>query len=154
MDEVRRFCDQLKRSYEGHAWHGPGVRESVEGLTAAQAAMRPLASAHTIWEIVLHITAWEEAALRVLEGQEIGEMPDEQNFPPMPAVSEEAWHQALGHLESVHRRLLEDAHDVTAEELTQTVPGKQYSLYFLLHGVVQHNVYHAGQIVLLRKAIS
>ena len=151
MDEVRRLSDQLKRSYEGHAWHGPALRELLEGVSAAAAAARPIPGAHSIWELVLHVAAWEDAARRMIDGEDSGEMPEESNFPPVPPTSEKAWHETLGHLESVHRMLLEEVHDLTDEELMQTVPGRKYTFYFLLHGVVQHNLYHAGQITLLKK---
>ena len=153
MDEVRRLSDQLKRSYEGHAWHGPALRELLDGVSAQAAAARPVAGAHSIWELVLHVAAWEDAARRILDGEEIGDMPEAQNFPPAAAVSDHAWHEALGHLESVHRALVEDVHDLTDEELMQEVPSRKYTVYFLLHGVVQHNLYHAGQIALLKKLL-
>lgn len=153
MDEVRRLSDQLKRSYEGHAWHGPALCDLLEGLSAEAAARRPIPDAHSIWELVLHVAAWEDAARRMLDGESVGAMPEAENFPPVTELSEKAWHEALGHLESVHRALLEDVHDLTDEELMQEVPSKKYTVYFLLHGVVQHNIYHAGQIALLKKLL-
>jgi uncharacterized damage-inducible protein DinB len=153
MDEVRRIQDLLKRSLDGHAWHGPALEELIGDLPAAKAACRPIADAHTIWEMVLHLAAWVEAAQRMLDGEDIGELNGEVDWPPMPKATDEEWHRAKCHLESVMRRLLEDVHDLTDEELLHVVPGRKYSVYFLLHGIAQHNIYHAGQIAMLRKIV-
>src|ERR1035438_10207490 len=80
MTERARIADQLRRAFEGEAWHGDSVFEILEGVTAAQAASRPIAGAHTIWELVLHIAAWDGAALRRLGGV-AAELSDAQNFP-------------------------------------------------------------------------
>jgi uncharacterized damage-inducible protein DinB len=64
MNEVQRIVDQLRRAFEGEAWHGPAVMQILEGITAAQAAAHPASGAHSIWEIVLHIAAWEGAVSR------------------------------------------------------------------------------------------
>ena len=62
MTETERIRDQLRRAFEGDAWHGPGVLELLENVTASQAAARPIAGAHSIWELVVHIQAWEVPA--------------------------------------------------------------------------------------------
>jgi uncharacterized damage-inducible protein DinB len=152
MDEVRRIHDQLKRSLDGHAWHGPALEELLADVPASKAFCHPIPEAHSIWEIVLHISAWGEAAQRMLNGEDVGALDPCTDWPKVGRHSEEEWHRARGHLESVMRRLLEDVHDLTDEELLEIVPGHKYSVYFLLHGVVQHNIYHAGQIALLKKA--
>ena len=68
MTEIERILDQLKRAYEGDAWHGPSVREALAGVTAQQAHARPLTNAHSIWELVHHIAVWENVGRRRLEG--------------------------------------------------------------------------------------
>ena len=93
MPEATRIADQLRRAFDGEAWHGDSLLEILEGVTAAQAAARPIASAHTIWELVLHIAAWDGAALRRLGGAAV-ELADAENFPPVPDVSDAAWHAA------------------------------------------------------------
>ena len=154
MTEIDRILDQHKRSYEGGAWHGPALREVLADVTAAQAAARPLPNAHSIWEIVLHIAAWETATRKALDGIPI-DVPDAENFPPIPDTSEAAWQDALTTLETGHHALREaiarQTDDILDTEAGHFVPGRPYSYYFLLHGVIQHNLYHAGQIVLLKK---
>jgi len=152
MSEAERIADQLRRAYEGGAWHGPAVREVLAGVTAAQAARRPLSDAHTIWEIVLHIATWESVVRRRLEGEEIGELSPEQDWRPVRETSDAAWKNALADLEKNNRQLRDVIARVPESRLSETVPVKGYSVYTMLHGVIQHDLYHAGQMALLKKA--
>ena len=157
MREIDRILDQLKRSYDGEAWHGTALREILADVTAEQAAARPLPKAHTIWELVLHITAWENATRKALESIPI-DVSDEENFPAILDTSEAAWRETLTTLEATHYVLREAIAHLTDDMLDTSaghfVPGRPYSFYYLLHGVIQHNLYHAGQIVLLKKALA
>lgn len=151
MSEIERLQDQLRRSYEGEAWHGPSLRELLAGVDTETAAARPIADAHTIWEVVLHITAWQDAARRRLEG-EPAPLTDEEDWPPVLDVGDDAWSDTVAALEVTRRRLTEVVGELTESELDGRVIGQEYSVYALLHGVVQHDLYHAGQIALLKKA--
>ena len=153
MAEARRIQDQLRRALQGEAWHGPSVLEVLAGVTAARAAARPLAGAHSIWEIVLHITAWVDAVRRRLGGQPV-ELAPEQDWPPLNDTTEAAWSQSLEDLSNAHAELLKAVSRLDGSRLNETVPGKEYSVYFMLHGVIQHDLYHAGQIAILKKAAS
>ena len=104
--EVERILGELQRAFEGDAWHGPAVLELLNDVTAEQAAARPIAGAHSIWELVLHIAAWESAGRSRLEGDR-AELPDEENFPPVNDTSEAAWQQTIELLKAGHRRLLD-----------------------------------------------
>lgn len=154
MSEVERIADQLKRAYEGKAWHGPAVREVLAGVTVEQAARRPLANAHNIWELVVHIGVWEAFARRRLEGEVITDVPPEQDWPPVTATEAAAWKQTLAQLEVGHLKLRKALAALPEARLSETVQGMGYSVYFMLHGVVQHDLYHAGQIALLKKSVS
>lgn len=151
--ECERIADQLKRSYQGEAWHGPSLTAVLAGLTAEQAAAHPQADAHSIWELVLHITAWQREARRGLLGGGINPSPQE-DWPAIEDTGPEAWQKALRSLEEENRRLRETVVALEDEDLESQVGNRAYSVYFLLHGVVQHNLYHAGQIILLKKALS
>lgn len=151
MQEIKRIADQLKLAYEGEAWHGPSLRELLNGVTAETAAKKPLAQAHSIWEIVLHIAAWENAVRRRLEGESL-ELSQEEDWPPVNDTSEAAWKNALAALESGHKQLRETIQRLDDSQLEGLAAGQKYSVYFLLHGVIQHDLYHAGQIALLKKA--
>ena len=120
---------------------------------AARAAARPIAHAHTIWDLVLHIAAWDDAVLRRLGGAAV-ELSDVENFPPVTDTSDAAWRKALAEVRSVHEKLAAAVAALPDSRLDEMVPGKEgahYTFYYMLHGVVQHELYHAGQIALLKK---
>ena len=153
QSEAARIADQLRRSFDGEAWHGDSLFEILEGVTAAQAAARPIKGAHTIWELVLHIAAWDDAVLRRFAGVAL-ELSDVENFPPVTDTSEAAWHAALTQARRAHHDLIAAVNELPDSRLYELVPGKEgahYTFYYMLHGVVQHELYHAGQIALLKK---
>lgn len=154
MSEVERIADQLRRAHEGDAWHGPALREVLAGVTAGQAAAHPLANAHSIWEIVRHIGVWESVARRRLSGEVIGALPPEQDWPAATDTSEAAWQKTLGDLENGHEQLQQALARLVDRQLAEPIPGVGYTVYFMLHGAVQHALYHAGQIAVLKKATS
>ncbi|MEP7337696.1 MAG: DinB family protein [Acidobacteriota bacterium] len=150
MSEIVEIIDELKSIHDGDAWHGPSLKENLAGISAAQAAAKPVANAHSIWELVLHITAWEDVFLRRLEGQPMVE-PEEGDFPPVDASSEVAWQGTLQRLDDVHEKLLARISGLTEERLDEIVVGKDYTIRYLLRGIARHHVYHSGQIGLLKK---
>jgi uncharacterized damage-inducible protein DinB len=154
MSEAAHIADQLRRAFDGEAWHGDSLFEILEGVTAARAAARPIKGAHTIWELVLHIAAWDGAVLRRLGGVAV-ELSDAENFPPVTDVGEAAWRAALTQVRRAHHDLIAAVGGLSDSQLYDMVPGKEgehYTFYYMLHGVVQHELYHAGQIALLKKA--
>jgi uncharacterized damage-inducible protein DinB len=153
MTETARIADQLRRAFSGDAWHGDSLLEILDGVTAAQASARPVPHAHTIWELVLHIAAWDHAVRRRVGG-EVVELSDDQNFPPVRDTSESAWRKAMEHVRRMHDELVQAVSGFPDARLTEQVPGTHgahYNFYYMLHGVVQHELYHAGQIALLKK---
>ncbi|MGE5205778.1 MAG: DinB family protein [Chlamydiota bacterium] len=150
IEERSRIADQLKRAFEGDAWHGPAVLEVLEGVEAHAAASKPIAGAHSIWELVLHIAAWDGAICRRMEGQAL-QLSPEQDFPPVKDTSDSAWRSALDTLKQRHADLIQGVLAMPDYRLTSQVPGKDYDFYHMLHGAVQHELYHAGQIALLKK---
>jgi uncharacterized damage-inducible protein DinB len=153
MSEIKRILDQLKRSFEGEAWHGPSVREALANVNAEKAAAHPLPAAHSIWEITEHIAAWQHFVCKRLEGEQFEATP-EQDWPAIPSKDEQTWQKTLSNLEQGYRKLSSAIGRINDKELDQTyVPGKPYTLYFLIHGIIQHNLFHAGQISLLKKSV-
>ncbi len=151
MIEVKRIKDQLKRAFEGEAWHGPSLLELLADVTAEKAAAKPLAHAHSIWEIVLHIAAWEGAVRQRLEGERV-DVPAEGDWSLVEDTSEAAWSKTLEALKSGHMKLREAVMGLTDARLEEKIVGNPASVYGTLHGIIQHNLYHAGQIALLKKA--
>jgi len=152
MSEIPRIEDQLRRAFEGHAWHGPAVRELLADMTAAKAAGRPLPNAHSIWEIVLHIATWERVVRRRLQGEAVADLPTEEDWPPVRDSSEAAWRRAIDDLEQANHDLRDTMARASEARLAEMAPGKDHSVYVMLHGIIQHDLYHAGQIAVLKKA--
>lgn len=156
MSEVERIRDQFTRAFEGDAWHGPSVMATLNGVTAAQAAAHPIPGAHSIWELTLHIAAWEDACRRRLEGDP-AQLSDDENWRPIADTSEAAWERAKQELIDTHRRLLNAIAAIDDSRLDQPIMTSSEipfsSAYVTLHGGVQHDLYHAGQIAMLKKAI-
>lgn len=153
MGEATQIADQLHRAFHGEAWHGPALMELLGGVTPEQAARRPLPKAHSIWEIVLHIGAWENVARRWLAG-EIAALPNLEaadDWPPVHDRSATAWKQAVDALVANHDRLVQLVSKLSDPQLNEKVAGREYNVYFLLHGLAQHCLYHAGQIAVLKK---
>jgi len=151
--ETTRIADQLRRAFRGDAWHGDSLFEILSGVTAAQAAAHPIKNAHSIWELVLHIAAWDGAVRRRLGGAVVA-LSGEKNFPPVSDTSESAWRKALEHVGRVHDELVAAVAAFPDSRLGEKVPGKDPdydTFYYMLHGVAQHELYHAGQIALLKK---
>lgn len=151
MAETERIADQLRRSYEGDAWHGPALKEVLEGISAERALSRPIHAAHTIWDIVLHVSTWASLAQRAIEGEPIPTWPFPEDWPPIAATNEAAWRAAKDKLWEIQDSLADTIIGLQDDRLNETVPGRPYNFYHLLHGIVQHNLYHAGQIAILRK---
>src|SRR5262252_6994767 len=107
MTESGRIRDQLKRSYKGQAWHGPSVRELLEGVTAEQAAKHPIGGAHSIWELVLHIIAWERVGRQRIIDWKAESVPDEEDWSQVTDTSETAWNAILEELERTTNALAE-----------------------------------------------
>lgn len=153
MTETHRINSQLKRAYQGEAWHGPSLRELLAGVTAEQAVAKPISDAHSIWELVNHIIAWEQIVNRRLEGETVADILNEMNFPPVTDASDEAWQTTLQALEASNQALRNSIKQIDDAKLEEIVPGTGYTNYFMLHGAIQHGLYHAGQIALLKKAL-
>ena len=152
MTQIELIADQLQRSYSGAAWHGPSLEEILAGVTGQQALARPIAGAHSIWELVMHIGVWMSVARRRLAGDTV-QPTTEQDWPPIDHGRPAAWQQTLHALEQEHKQLVAAICLFPESSLENQTPGKKHSQAFLLHGVIQHNLYHAGQIALLKKAL-
>jgi len=154
MSQASFLADQIRRAFDGEAWHGDSALEILADVDAKTAAARPIPGAHSIWELVLHIAAWDDAVTRRTHGTAF--MPtDEQNFPAVNDTSESAWQVAVERLKQTHSQLVNTVANFPDARLREQVPGKEpayYTFHYMFAGVVQHETYHAGQIALLKKA--
>jgi uncharacterized damage-inducible protein DinB len=150
MSEIARIVEQLKRAHEGEAWHGPSVAEALEGVSAAGAAKRPIGTGHSIWEIVHHVRVTEEVVRTHVTGETA---PDEADWPRLTETGEAVWRAAVDRLKATQRALREAVSKLPESRLHESVPGKSHSYWYELLGVVHHDLYHAGQISLLKKGV-
>jgi uncharacterized damage-inducible protein DinB len=152
MSQGKRLADQLERSFRGGAWHGLAVSEALAGVDAATAAARPVAGGHSIWEIVHHLTVWNEVPRRRLDGERLQDLPAELDWPPAADTSAGGWQAALAALGEAHAALHAQVLALDDTRFEDPVAGCDPTVRGMLLGVLQHNAYHAGQIVVLRKA--
>jgi uncharacterized damage-inducible protein DinB len=162
MTDLERLADQFRRAFEGDAWHGASLRELLHGVTAKQAASRPIANAHTIWEIVLHIGSWEKMFNDAIHGKPLLPWPSPaMNKLDWPAVIRKDakpdaanWKKAQRDLYAAGDKLRRSIAGFEPKRLQEIVPGRDYDFAYAFPGIVQHTIYHAGQIAILRKALT
>ena len=152
MAEVKRISDQLKRAFEKDAWHGPAVMEVLKGVTAQQAAARPILNAHSIWEITLHISGWAGVLKSRIEGKWM-DLPEEGDWPPVEDASPAAWEKTLKLLKTRHAGLQKAISRLSDNKLSKPVAKGKSTFYASLHGIIQHDLYHAGQMAILKKGV-
>lgn len=157
--EIGAIADEIRRSHHGDPWHGPGVADVVRGVTSGQAAARPIPGAHSIWELVLHLAAWRgEVARRVARG-EFGQ-PPEGDWPEAGS-GDRAWRAATARLAAAEKKVQRAVAAFPPARLGRVVGGERdaplgtgVTYRVMLHGVAQHDAYHAGQVSLLRRALN
>ena len=151
--EATGIADQLRRAFYGGAWHGPAVMELLSDVDAATATARPVEDVHSIWELLLHVEAWDQAAMTRLSGEKC-QPKGKDNFPLVGKISESAWRGAVASASRTHDQLVKMVEGLSESRLRDRVPGKRYDFYHMLHGIAQHELYHAGQMAILKKAFS
>ena len=151
MNESERIADQLRRAFDGQAWHGQSVLELLKDVTAEEAVARPVSGRHNIWEIVLHNIVWNVMTSNAVKGEPMKNLTVEEDWPVVKECGEDAWRRTLKNLEDVKAHLVSSISEFKDEHLNDTVPGRSYSYYVLFHGLIQHNLYHAGQIAILKR---
>jgi DinB superfamily len=146
--DIGRIVEQLSHIHDGGAWHGPSLAEALAGLSAPDAAGRPIGAAHSIWEIVHHLRVNDDRVRGHLTGEGEG---DEADWAAPTDTTPEAWRDAVDRLRASQRALCEAVSKFPAARLHENVEGKSHSHWYELLGILQHDAYHAGQISLLRK---
>jgi uncharacterized damage-inducible protein DinB len=152
MSEITRILDQMDRAFSGDAWHGPSLQRLLEGLSAEDSSKHSVRNAHSIWELVNHIAAWNTIVRHRLIGEKVAVTP-EMDWPPVWEASEIAWKRSLDHLSECRALLRQVVEGLTDSQLDERVAEKDYTNYVMLHGLIQHDLYHAGQVAVLKKAL-
>ena len=157
--ESARLIDQLTRAHDGAPWHGSPVKATLDGLTHEQAARQPPNGAHSIWELVLHMTGWRNEVARRATGEPARE-PAAGDWPAVGEPTPQRWTAALAALDASHQNLVNVAKGIADHKMQSPTNdprnralGTGVSYYELLHGIVQHDAYHAGQISIIRKIL-
>jgi len=152
------LLQELRKQFDGDAWHGDALEVILEGISAAQASRR-MGTAHSIWEIVLHIAGWTQEVTRRLQGGEAGD-PADGDWPAVADVSDAAWQDARRRLRELHQAVLVIVARVPPAELHAPVQdfrnspdGRGRTVAETISGLIQHDVYHAGQIAILKRLL-
>jgi uncharacterized damage-inducible protein DinB len=153
MDAITLLVAQLDQAYDRKSWHGTNLRGSLRGLTLGKAAWRPAPGRHNIWEIAVHAAYWKYAVRRRLAGGTRGSFPltGSNWFERSGGAGEKAWQADLRLLQETHRALREAVAALTPAALMEMPPGSTVSTQSLVSGIIAHDLYHAGQIQLIKR---
>ncbi|MEW6509321.1 MAG: DinB family protein [Bacteroidota bacterium] len=151
--EVRLLLDLVDEAYDKKAWHGTNFRGSIRGLTAREAAWRPGRGRHNIWEIVVHVAYWKYAARRRILGEKRGSfaLKGSNWFPRIGALPDDAWEEDVALLGREHHAMREAISGLRAGMLPRRIRSGGTTHEYLIRGIASHDLYHAGQIQLLKR---
>ena len=154
-NEIDILLHIIDESYERRAWHGTNLRGSIRGLTARQASWRPAKGRHNIWELVVHCAYWKYAVRRGLLGEKKGSFPQKgSNWFERPIEPTEiAWRKDLQLLKETHRSLREAVAVLKSPDLKKNPSGSKWTNFQTISGIASHDLYHAGQIQLLKRLL-
>jgi len=143
----------VDEAYDRRSWHGPNLRGSLRGMSAARAAWRPAERRHSAWEVAVHAAYWKYAAWRRLTGEKRGSFarPGSNWFDAAAKPTEARWREDLALLAACHERLREAVARLGDDDLDRPAAGGRETAGRLVRGVVAHDLYHAGQIQLLKR---
>lgn len=152
MSEIQLLLRQLDQAYERKSWHGTNLRGSIRGLTAAQAAWRPAMGRHNIQEIVVHAAYWKYTVRRRFTGERRGSFPlPGSNWFERAAADNGRWRADVRLLADMHAQLRAALASLDPRALARTPVGSTVSNRDLLSGIIAHDLYHAGQVQLIKK---
>jgi uncharacterized damage-inducible protein DinB len=151
MDEFQFLHEQFENIYRGpgESWHGPNMIQLLDGVSAERAKIRPISGRHNIWEIVKHVNYWMLATLTGLKGENVPRPQELEDWPKI-GETEENWEATVKELNDTVGKFLNTLSGLSPSRLEEKVPNRNYNYRILLHGVLHHNLYHMGQIAILR----
>jgi len=152
--QIALLLQMLDEAYVNHAWQGTNLRGSIRGMKAKHAAWRPSPDKHNIWEYIVHCAYWKYVVYRRITGEKRGSFPLKgSNFFQRPEgkISEADWQQDIELLDNMHDLLREAVAGLNPRALMTLSPKKQWTLSQEIQGIAMHDVYHTGQIQLLKR---
>jgi uncharacterized damage-inducible protein DinB len=153
MREVERIARLLEQTFEGQAYYGPSVEKALEDVGVGIAERRPDGGVHSIWELVSHLTAELRHARALLEGHAVPWVEGRTTWPDLTPSSASAWDEAVRDLRDANRALVQAIEQLDDTMLDQQLTQVRRTYYVMLHGTIQHNAYHAGQISMLKRQL-
>jgi uncharacterized damage-inducible protein DinB len=160
VTEVERLAELLRQAYEGDrtpdaAWHGPSIAALVSGVSAQQARRRIAPGTHTIWELVLHMAFWDEVCVQRLQGARLAVTTGSpEDWPAVQDATDADWDAAVLRNRRGRESLIRSLRQLADADLSNTVPDWGWTFYTMINGTLHHDVYHAGQIALIRASLS
>jgi len=153
MSELSQLLLILDQAFDKPSWHGTNLRGSIRRVSPELASWRPASGRHNIWENMVHAAYWKYAASRRFVDQKRGSFPEKGSnwFTRPKEFSARAWKADIALLDEMHEQLRQAVARLPARALQEIPPGKKASNFFLLSGIAAHDLYHAGQIQLLKK---
>lgn len=148
MTEIPRIVKIVKAAYDGDAWHGPNIKSVLAKVDPKDKDAR-VGKGHSIIELVGHMAVWRKFAIEQISGNKDFKVTDEMNFPTLTE-----WETALQTLEQTQIQLINALSKLAEGELGDEVATRKYSIYTLLHGIIHHDLYHLGQIVMIQKSLA
>ena len=153
--EIAILLELIDQAFDHRAWHGTNLKGSIKGIDANAAAWRPAPHRHNIWEIAVHAAYWKYAVWRRLRGEKRGSFPLQgSNWftrPAGPASNENAWKTETRLLTAMHQALRACVAELSPRDLHRTIKGSKFSNLAMIAGIASHDLYHAGQIQLLKR---
>jgi hypothetical protein len=146
------LLDIIDQGFDRQSWHGPNLRGSVRGVTYHQALWRPQPERHSIWEHVLHAAYWKYTVRRRILGEKRGSFPIKgSNWIAPQEITAASWHRDVKLLVETHQTMRASIANLAPADLRKRIPGAKITYFFLISGIAAHDVYHAGQIQLLKR---
>jgi uncharacterized damage-inducible protein DinB len=153
VTNAQQLAAHINRTIDGPMWHGPNLTDLLAGVSPEEAAAHPVPGAHSIRELVLHLTAWAEIVRSRLAGTAAARVTPEEDWPTIADPTAAGWKTDVARLADSYRALAADTALLDDASLTKIVAGRDHSISGMLHGVIEHGTYHGGQIAILKRAL-
>lgn len=155
MLETKHLKNQLYRLYEGEVWHGPSIKEVLTGVLPSTATTRITPQSKNIAEYLQHLINWRTFALEKMTGGDSFDiiLNSEADWSTINELSQEQWNELIENYEESQTELLEVLGTYSDRKLEAIVPGRKYSFAMLIDGIIHHDIYHSGQMMLIRKLV-
>lgn len=151
--EISRLQQMLQNSWDGNMWHGTNLKQVLEGIDFGKAFRKPTAGSHNIYELLMHMHCWRKFTVEQLKGNSSYqvELNSETDWPVKYEQTEASWKTGLALFKKSQEEIMASFSNLKEEMLDEMVPGRKFTWYALIHGLIHHDIYHSGQISILKK---